>query len=64
MSSLYEELRESNPRMFSIDRHTSVDTVDLHPCRNCVVRDSRNPEHCDPCSDNPDRERLKKAGLL
>ena len=35
-----------------------------HPCYRCIVYRNRKPEHCDKCNVNPDRDRLKKAGLI
>ena len=37
---------------------------DSHPCYRCVAQKNRNPRDCDPCEVNPDRYRMKKAGLL
>ena len=54
--TLYEWDRARNIRLY--------DVKVKNPCSTCVVRDCRSPEHCDPCSANPDKERLKKAGLL
>jgi len=71
MDSLYSELKRSNPRAFTIDIdyskeiHTDENgNSSNHPCYRCVVASNRTPEHCDNCNVNPDRERLKKAGLL
>lgn len=33
-------------------------------CYRCIAYKNRNPRDCDPCEVNPDRERMKKAGLL
>ena len=38
--------------------------LEYHACFGCVVYRSRTPFHCDPCNVNPDKDRLKKAGLL
>lgn len=66
VESLYQELRRTTPRRFEIDNHLPVDPgKKIHKiCRTCVVGDSRTPEHCDPCVDNPDKERLKRIGML
>ena len=70
MGSLYSELKRSNPRAFTIDVDYSLMPVDEngntsnHACYRCVVASKRSPEHCDNCNVNPDRQRLKKAGLL
>ncbi len=69
LKNLYQELREENPRKFRVDIHNSLDT-DINkrnksnPCSGCLVEFERSPEHCDPCLVNPDRERLKRSGLL
>lgn len=71
--SLYEVYKRENPRRFQVDRHNVskkavIDEKDYiskdYSCFNCVVKNNRSPEHCDPCSENPDRERMKRAGLL
>lgn len=62
--TLYEWDKSRNPRMYKVgDKNFRLKNED-HPCSNCLVRDCRSPEHCDPCPVNPDRERLKKARLL
>ena len=35
-----------------------------HPFCRCVAYKNRNPRDCDPCNVNPDKDRMKKAGLL
>ena len=67
LKSLYEELREQNPRKFKVDLDASLDfdiRKTVNACSDCIVRDCRSPEHCDPCPVNPDRKRLKRVGLL
>lgn len=34
-----------------------------HACFGCIVK-KMNPKDCDPCNLNPNRERMKRAGLL
>jgi hypothetical protein len=54
-------------RLGSVKYHDEYGTPDLsetHPCYNCVAFKNRNPVDCDPCDVNPDKERLRKAGLL
>ena len=68
VESLYQELRRSHPERFRVGWNTR-ERVDHqgrpsdHPCLSCVV-EKRNPKDCDPCRKNPDRDRMKKAGLL
>ncbi len=70
MSSLYSQMKKANPRAFHIDADYSLMPIDengnssTHACYNCVVASKRTPEDCDSCNVNPDRDRLKKAGLL
>ncbi len=69
MGSLYQELKEKNPRRFRVDIDPSLEDLrkmknEINPCSGCLVEFERTPEHCDPCIVNPDRERLKKIGLL
>ncbi len=69
MGSLYQELKEKHPRRFRVDIDPSLEDFRKvknvpNPCSGCIVEFERSPEHCDPCPENPDRERLKRAGLL
>jgi len=62
--TLYEWDRARNIRLYDVKDEKFPLEFDENPCSTCVVRGCRSPEHCDPCRANPDRERLKKAGLL
>lgn len=68
VESLYREMRRTHPERFEVGWNTR-DRIDHQgrptssPCTHCIV-EKRNPSDCDPCLKNPDRIRLKKAGLL
>jgi len=66
--SLLEEMRREYPHKFRVDPHSSLDYKRNlkvnNSCLDCIVKDNRSPDHCDPCPDNPDRKRLIRAGLL
>ena len=62
--TLYEWDKGRNPDKYRVGNKLMRVRGDNHPCANCVVFDCRSPEHCDTCPVNPDRERLKKIGLL
>ena len=69
--SLYAQYRRSHPERFTVGwkDEPKKDLSDLygrprgHSCFGCLVR-RMNPEDCDPCNLNPNRERMKRAGLL
>lgn len=66
--SLLEWSRRTHPERFKIgwkkeNRLDHLGRPSGHPCSHCIVK-KRNPKDCDPCLDNPDRERMKRAGLL
>ena len=62
MSSLYEELKNNNSENFKVDHDYSLNFP--YSCKECIIKDYRSPEHCDPCPANPDRERLIRSRLL
>ena len=66
MPSLLEIMRKQTPQFFKVDRRrikTVIPDV-VFSCKTCIVKEKRAPEHCDPCSSNPDAARLKRVGLL
>ena len=66
--SLYREMRSTHPERFTVGWRDEVKQDHQgrplgSPCSHCVV-EKRNPSDCDPCKKNPDRDRMKRAGLL
>lgn len=66
--SLYREMRRTHPERFTVGWRNEVKQdeqgrTSKNPCFKCVVV-KRNPRDCDPCNVNPDKDRMKRAGLL
>ena len=68
VESLYHQEKRLNPRRFHVEYTRIVidnnGLHELHPCYRCIVYKDRKPIHCDNCRVNPDKDRLRKAGLL
>ena len=70
METLRDWVKRTHPnqlRLGNVKRTIDYDKSDLsesHPCYRCIAYKNRNPKDCDPCEVNPDKERMKKAGLL
>jgi len=71
VESLYHAYKRTHPERFRVGWNIpdSKKYKDLYgrlegdACFGCVVKEM-NPVDCDPCRLNPNRERMKKAGLL
>ena len=68
IENLYQREKKENPSRFMGEkleiRRDENGLLESHPCYGCVVFKSRTPVHCDPCNVNPDRDRLKRIGML
>jgi len=70
METLRDWVNRTHPnqlRVGHVKKQVDRDSYGLpesHPCYRCIAYENRNPRDCDPCRMNPDKERMKRAGLL